>query len=126
MEKVSKYLDFDLSKPSRVKLFTNFLLLMRLCREPLCQKEKLSELLQIFLMFSSKVKNPQISECTCLCASAKPNGGVQTFEIGKMAAIDGFINRGLSFANTRSSMTPGRGGGGILVLVCRTLMIGGQ
>ena len=64
-------------------------------------------------LLEPKVKNPQISENTCLCASAKPNGGVQTFEIGKMAAIDGFINRGLSLVNTSCSMTHNsRGGGG--------------
>ena len=35
-----------------------------------------------------------------MCASAKPTGGCKQFEIGKMAAVDEFINRRLSCVKT--------------------------
>ena len=83
---------------SSLYLFSNFLLLKRVSREPMIQKEEISKYFEIFVIFSStkhtgikgeiiydylllsqahgpsapKVKLPQISECAYVCISADP------------------------------------------------------
>ena len=96
-EKVSIYLAFDPIKSSGGKLFNNFLFLTLVSREPINQKEKISEQRVIFVIFSSTqhsgikreivnnylilnqahgplaptVKLLPISECESVCVSAK-------------------------------------------------------
>ena len=54
---ITKYLVFYPSKPLGGKLFSNFLLLTPVCHEPMSQKEKISQQLKLFVIFSSTQHN---------------------------------------------------------------------